>query len=213
MIQVKSFTFNPFMEKTYLLVDDESREAAVIDAGMNSEVENHEFKSYLDEKEIVLRYHLLTHAHVDHVLGSEFVLNEYAIYPEMHKDGLPILEQTEHFVNVYGLNPVNVILPKKFLNEGDKIRLGASVLKVLYTPGHADGSICLVDSVRKFVVTGDVLFKDSIGRTDLPTGDFDLLMHSIKEKLFGLGDEYLVYPGHGGSTNIGYEKVNNPFII
>jgi glyoxylase-like metal-dependent hydrolase (beta-lactamase superfamily II) len=213
MLEIKSFTFNPFMEKTYLLIDEKSRETAVIDAGMNSKNENEILEEYIQRNNILLKHHILTHAHVDHVLGSEFILKKYGLYPEMHKDGLPILKQTGHFVEVYGLSPVQTILPKSFLKEGDKVNLGKSELQILHTPGHADGSICIVSDKDRFIITGDVLFKDSIGRTDLPTGDFDLLMHSIKKKLFILGNDYRVYPGHGGHTNIGYEKSNNPFVI
>ncbi len=212
MMKIEQFSFNAFMENTYLLYD-ETKEAIVIDAGMNSSAENKFFKDFIDEHGLTLKYHLLTHAHVDHVLGSEFLVEEYQVYPMMHKDGLQILETMEYFVSVYGLNSTRMILPKDYLSENETFQFGNSELRIMHTPGHAAGSLCFVNTESKFVITGDVLFKESIGRTDLPTGDFDLLMKSIKEKLFVLDDDYKVYPGHGDSTTIGYEKSHNPFLI
>ena len=211
-MHVKTFTFNAFMENTYLLYD-ETREAIVIDAGMNSSVENQIFKDFIKENGLTLKYHLLTHAHVDHVLGSEFLVKEYQIYPMMHREGMQILDTMEHFVSVYGLNPTKMILPKVYLSENEPFQFGNSELSILHTPGHASGSLCFVNKESKFVITGDVLFKESIGRTDLPTGNLEVLMQSIKEKLFALDDDFIVYPGHGGFTSIGYEKSHNPFLI
>ena len=211
-MRVETFTFNAFMENTYLLYD-ETREAIVIDAGMNSSVENQIFKDYIKENGLTLKHHLLTHAHVDHVLGSEFLVEEYQVYPMMHKNGIQILDTMEYFVGVYGLNPTKMILPIGYLSENESIQFGNSELSILHTPGHAAGSLCFVNKESKFVVTGDVLFKESIGRTDLPTGNLEVLMHSIKEKLFALDDDFTVYPGHGGFTSIGYEKSHNPFLI
>lgn len=213
MIEIQTFTYNSFMENTYLLIDSENRQAIVVDAGMSFPEEKESFAQFVHDNNIRLIKHLLTHPHIDHVLGSEFILQEFGLYPEMHQEGLPILQETQHFIEVYGLPPADTIYPQKYLQEGDQIPLGAEVLDIIYTPGHAAGSVCIVNRTGKFVLTGDVLFKDTIGRTDLPTGDFDLLMHSIKQKVFPLGDDYTVYPGHGGTTNIGYEKANNPFLI
>ncbi len=212
MIEIQTLAYNPFMENTYLLIDRDSHEAIVVDAGMSFPEEKESFAQFILNNNIRLKRHLLTHAHVDHVLGSEFILQEYGIYPEMHEEGMPILKETQHFIKVYGLPPAATVFPKHYLLDGDKIALSSAELDIIYTPGHAAGSICIINHNEKFILTGDVLFKDTIGRTDLPTGDFDLLMYSIKEKLFRLGDDYTVYPGHGGTTTIGYEKVNNPFL-
>jgi glyoxylase-like metal-dependent hydrolase (beta-lactamase superfamily II) len=113
---------------------------------------------------------------------------------------------------MYGFEMQKVVEPKSFIEEGDKVKFGNSELSVVYTPGHADGSICFINYPDKFVITGDVLVRESIGRTDFPTGDFDLLMESIRTKLFVLDDDFTVYSGHGEETTIGYEKMNNPFI-
>ncbi len=116
------------------------------------------------------------------------------------------------FASVFGFKLESVIVPEQFVEQGDIIPFGNSQLQVLYTPGHADGSICLVNHAERYVVTGDILFRDSIGRTDLPTGNFDVLQASITEQLFTLPDDYVVYPGHGPESSIGYEKINNPFL-
>jgi glyoxylase-like metal-dependent hydrolase (beta-lactamase superfamily II) len=105
-----------------------------------------------------------------------------------------------------------MITPVDFIEDGDSIPFGKASLQVLYTPGHADGSVCLVNHEEHYVIAGDVLFRDSIGRTDLPTGNFDVLYKSITTKLFTLPDDYIVFPGHGPETTIGYEKLNNPFL-
>jgi glyoxylase-like metal-dependent hydrolase (beta-lactamase superfamily II) len=130
----------------------------------------------------------------------------------MHKGGLPFFEKGHEQARVYGFSIKKTIQPEKFINDNDLVTFGNSELNVVYTPGHADGSICFINHTQKFVITGDVLFRDSIGRTDFPTGDFDLLMESIHNRLFTLGEDYTVYPGHGPETSIGYEKMNNPFI-
>jgi glyoxylase-like metal-dependent hydrolase (beta-lactamase superfamily II) len=121
-------------------------------------------------------------------------------------------ETASEFGSVFGIKVENMITPVNFIEEGDILHYGNSSLEVLYTPGHADGSVCLVNHTDRYVIAGDVLFRDSIGRTDLPTGNFDILYKSITTKLFTLPDDYVVYPGHGPETTIGYEKQNNPFL-
>jgi len=153
-----------------------------------------------------------THAHIDHILGNTFVCEKYNLKPEAHIAGLKFYEIAPASGSVFGISVGKVIMPVDFLKEGDIVKIGNFSLKVLYTPGHADGSICLVNEEGSFVITGDVLFRESIGRTDLPTGNLDKLLESIRLKLFTLPDQYIVYPGHGPTTTIGFEKRNNPFI-
>jgi len=211
-MKIKPFTFNAFQVKTYLLYDD-TKEGVVIDAGMNSSEENSIFDTFVEKNGLVLKHHLLTHAHIDHVLGSAHIRDRYGLLPEMHKDGLLFLQTMEHFIDLYGLNPVETVYPSQYLTEKDTIPFGDTVLEILYTPGHAAGSLCYLNKPDKVIFTGDVLFKESIGRTDLPTGDFDLLMKSIKEKIFTLPGDFKVYPGHGEPTTIAYEMAHNPFIM
>ncbi|MBN2172573.1 MAG: MBL fold metallo-hydrolase, partial [Bacteroidales bacterium] len=155
---------------------------------------------------------IFTHCHVDHILGNNFVAKTWGLKPEIHKAGLQFLVNGQQQGRIYGFEMDKNIEPENFIEEGDKIQFGNSELQVVYTPGHADGSICFICHPQKFVIVGDVLFRDSIGRTDFHTGDYDILMRSIHTKLFTLDDEFTVYSGHGPETTIGYEKVNNPFI-
>jgi glyoxylase-like metal-dependent hydrolase (beta-lactamase superfamily II) len=153
-----------------------------------------------------------THFHIDHILGNTFVCNTYNIKPQCHSKSKLLWETAAQYGLAFGLKIDNMITPADFIEEGDTITFGNSLVHVLYTPGHADGSVCLVNHAERYIISGDVLFRDSIGRTDLPTGNFDVLYESITTKLFTLPDDYIVYPGHGPETTIGYEKRNNPFL-
>jgi hydroxyacylglutathione hydrolase len=155
---------------------------------------------------------LNTHTHIDHILGNNFIYETYGLKPLVHKAGEVFLESAPEHGSMFGLNVKKMVLPEKYLEENQAFRFGHSSLEVLYTPGHVDGSVCLVSHESRFVITGDVLFNGSIGRTDLPTGDFDLLAESITEKLYTIPDDYIAYPGHGPVTTIGDEKSENPFV-
>jgi len=211
MMQIQCFVFNNFQVNTYLLFD-ETRQCTIVDAACFEPHEKKELSDFIENNKLILTRYINTHCHIDHILGSQFIAEKYHIYPEYHPSGEPFLMTAREIGMSFGYQLSHVPAAKGFLNEGDEVKIGNSSLKVLYTPGHAEGSICLYAEKEGFVITGDVLFKDTIGRTDLPSGDFNQLMHSIKAKLFTLPDETLVYPGHGPETNIGYEKVNNPFI-
>ncbi|MCX6278787.1 MAG: MBL fold metallo-hydrolase [Bacteroidetes bacterium] len=211
MINIQQFTFNSFMVNSYLLWD-ETLEAIVIDAACYDTNEQEQFSETVGKRHLKLTRNLNTHCHIDHVLGNEFIASTFGINPEYHQNSVLFLNTMKEMGSSFGFK-INKIPPsRRFLEDDETIAWGNSSLKVLYTPGHADGSVCFYNAADGFVITGDVLFKDTIGRTDLPTGDFDQLMNSIKTKLFSLPDSTVVYPGHGPETNIGYEKVNNPFI-
>lgn len=211
MLTIEKFVFNPFQENTYI-VYDETGSCIIIDPGCYETHEQDELKKFVETKALKVEKLIYTHCHVDHILGNNFVAQTYELKPEIHEAGLPFLENGHQQGKIYGFNMEPCILGDHFIEHGDEIKFGNSTLKVVYTPGHADGSICFICDEQKFVITGDVLFKDSIGRTDFPTGDFDILMRSIHDELFTLPDDYTVYCGHGPETSIGYEKVNNPFI-
>lgn len=211
MITIKKFVFNPFQENTYLLYD-ETGKSIIIDPGCYEQSEKDHLVEFINSKQLSLDRLLYTHCHVDHVLGNNFISETFDLKPEIHKAGLPFLISAHETGQGYGFSMEKNIQPEKYFDHGDIISFGESQLKVVYTPGHADGSVCFINSPQKFVITGDVLFRDSIGRTDFPTGDFDILMQSIHSELFTLDDDYTVYCGHGPETTIGYEKVNNPFI-
>lgn len=153
-----------------------------------------------------------THYHVDHIAGNTFVVEKYGLEPVCHPKSRFLWETAKEFGTVFGFRFDDLVVPSNFVEDGDPVQLGHIDLEVLYTPGHADGSICLVNHKQKYVVTGDVIFRDSIGRTDLPTGNYDVLAHSIQSKLFTLPNDYIIYPGHGPASEIGYEKLNNPFL-
>ncbi len=187
-------------------------ESVIIDPGCYEQSEKDELVKYIASNNLKPVRLLYTHCHIDHILGNNFICDTYGLKPEIHKAGLPFLLNGHKQGEIYGFELQKIIEPEKYIEDGDLIRFGNSVLKVAYTPGHADGSVCFINEPGKFVITGDVLFHESIGRTDFPTGNFDLLMESIRTKLFTLEDDFTVWPGHGPETTIGHEKMNNPFI-
>lgn len=211
MIRIKQFVFNPFMVNSYLL-SDETGECVLIDAACNEPREQEEFRAFIADHGLKLVRNLNTHCHIDHIPGNQFIADTYGVYPEYHKASLPLLVDAGEIGAQFGFNIRELPEPRRHLDDGEIVTWGSSSLKVLYTPGHADGSVCFYNEQQGFVITGDVLFRDTIGRSDLPTGDFDLLMNSIRSKLFTLPPDTVVYPGHGPETSIGYEMINNPFI-
>jgi hydroxyacylglutathione hydrolase len=211
MIKITRFTFNIFMVNTYLL-HDETGECILIDAACWEPLEEEEIRKFISGNNLTLVRNLNTHCHIDHVLGNNFIARVYGIRPEYHENSLPFFHTLREIGSSFGYAITEVPEPKRFLEDGETVRWGSSSLEVLYTPGHAEGSVCFYNQEQGFVITGDVLFKDTIGRTDLPSGDFNQLMDSIRTRLFTLPGETIVYPGHGPDTSIGYEMVNNPFI-
>lgn len=211
MLQQKSFVFNLFGENTYILYL-ETGEAAIIDPGCSDSAENRKLADFIRSNALKPVLLLNTHAHIDHVLGNDFVYREYGLKPYLHKDDLQILEALVYSSTFYGVNATASPEPQGFLNEGDMVKLGNEELRVIFAPGHSPGSICFYSAEHKILWCGDVLFRESIGRTDLPGGDFDTLEHHIKSKLFTLPDEVTVYSGHGPATTIGHEKKYNPFV-
>jgi hydroxyacylglutathione hydrolase len=211
MGKIKKFIFNAFQVNTYLLYD-ESLECVIVDAACYGDKEQQELAGYIAANKLKIVRNINTHCHVDHILGNAFIASEYGIYPEYHEESVPFFLTARELATSFGYELVTIPDPKGFIQEGTIITYGTNSLKVIYTPGHAAGSVCFYNSDKRFVLTGDVLFKETIGRTDLPSGNFDLLMNSIQKKLFSLPPDTVVYAGHGPDTTIGYEKTNNPFI-
>ena len=212
MIKIQSFTFNGFKENTYVLFD-ESKKCIIIDPGCYEQNEKLELEIFIVDNELEPVKLINTHCHIDHVLGNRFVAEKWGLDLEMHELDLPTLRSVKDYCQLYGFhNYEESPEPSTFLKEGDKIHFGNSSLDVLFTPGHAPGHIVLYSNEQHFVIGGDVLFQMSIGRTDLPGGDYDTLINSIKDKLLPLDEQTKVYSGHGPSTTIGYEKTNNPFL-
>ncbi len=209
--KVNRFIFNSFGVNTYVLTDD-SGSCLIIDPACMDGSEENELSGFISGNSLKPVKMINTHFHIDHIVGNTYVCNTFGLKPYCHKESKMFWETAAEFGSVFGIKVDNLIVPVDFIAEGDVITFGNAEVQILYTPGHADGSICLVNHAERYVISGDVLFRDSIGRTDLPTGNFDMLHHNITTKLFTLPDDYIVYPGHGPETTIGYEKLNNPFL-
>ena len=211
MINVKSFCFNSFEENTYV-VSDSSRECVIIDPGCHLIEEEDELAHYISSEGLKPVQLLNTHCHIDHILGNSFVARKYKLDLAVNDKELPVLSASGYVSQVYQIQLNPSPEPKTFLNEGDVVKFGITELQVLFTPGHSPGSISFYSTEGNFVISGDVLFEQSIGRTDLPGGDYETLIESIITKLLPLGDSVKVYSGHGNSTTIGSEKKLNPFL-
>lgn len=211
MLTVDSFTFNPFQENTYI-VSDETKECLIIDPGCYTTAERDELSGFIENRKLKPVRLINTHCHIDHVLGNKFIADKYKLQVELHLLEIPLLNAVSFYAPQYGIFCEPSPEPFALLKEDDSVKFGSSELKVLITPGHSPGSICLFSEIEKLLISGDVLFQMSIGRTDLPGGDHQALIKSIREKLFILDDKVKVYPGHGAQTSIGFEKSNNPFL-
>ncbi len=211
MANIKHFTFNAFQENTYIIWDD-SKESILIDPGCSNTNEEEMLKTFIQQEGLKPVKLLNTHCHIDHVLGNYFCANHYKLNLEIHPEELKILHGVAERAISWGIPYTPSPEPAYFLRHGETISFGNTNLELRFVPGHAPGHIVLVNHTDRTVIAGDTLFKGSIGRTDLPFGDFDALEKHIRSELYSLPDNYTVYPGHGESTTIGFEKANNPFI-
>lgn len=211
MIQIEIFTFNPFQENTYILWD-ETQECVIIDPGCHVYEERKALTDFISEKKLKPVKLLNTHAHIDHILGNAFIKRNYNISYFLHEKDLPVLNTAPDRAAFWGFPAYEHSSVDEYLEEGKDISFGNSTLQVFFTPGHAPGHVVFYAKDQNFVIGGDVLFKGSVGRTDLPLCSFADLEKSIKTKLYTLSDQTVVYPGHGPSTTIGFEKKNNPFV-
>lgn len=212
MAVVVALTFNPFQENTYI-VHDETKECIIFDPGCYTEAEREALAKFISDNELKPVRLINTHCHLDHIFGNRFVADKYSLELEGHKGEVPVLEAVPQVSMMYGIAMPDQSPPMtKFIEEGDVIKFGNTELKTLFTPGHSPASISFYCEKDKFLIAGDVLFYGSIGRTDLPGGDFNTLIKSIREQFFVLPDDVAVWPGHGPSTTVGHEKVSNPFL-
>lgn len=211
MLQVATFTFNPFSENTYILYD-ETKECIIIDPGMYTHKEEKTLVDFIETNSLKPVRLINTHCHIDHVFGNYFVAEKYGLSLETHKDEIPVLNYAIVAAQMYQLKYEPSPQPTVFWEEGDTISFGNTQLEVLFTPGHSPASICLFNAAARLVIAGDVLFRESVGRVDLPGGDGATLLKSIQTKLLPLGNDVIVYPGHMGSTTIGHEKTHNPYL-
>lgn len=211
MLSVKAFTFNPVEENTYVLYN-EKKECCIIDPGFYFPEEREKFKNFIEQNGLRPILLLNTHCHLDHVFGNRFVHNTWGLLLHIHEKEKPMLELAPASGQMWQLPFQNYEGELSFVREDSIIKIGDSELQVRFVPGHSPGHVCFYDEADGFVISGDVLFSGSIGRTDLPGGDFQTLINSIQTQLFTLPDETKVYSGHGPMTTIGFEKMNNPFV-
>jgi hydroxyacylglutathione hydrolase len=211
MLTVTSFVFSPLQENTYV-VHNEAGDCIIVDPGCYFGNERNELKEFIQNGRLSPKYLLNTHCHLDHVFGNKFIHDTYGLTLHLHEKEKPVLDYAPTLGLSWGLPFDNYQGDLIFLREDEVVRLGEDELHVLFTPGHAPGHISFYCPAQNFVLSGDVLFKQGIGRTDLPGGNFETLMKSIREKLFVLPDETVVYSGHGPETTVGEEKRENPFL-
>jgi len=207
---IKHFVFNAFSENTFVAYDH-TGECVIIDPGCFDSEEKSTLKMFISDNHLKVKKLLNTHCHIDHVLGNHFVKQTYGVQLHIHRADIPTLKANEIVAPLYGFQGYEPTTAELFLEEGDEVRFGESVLKVLFVPGHAPGHVAFVNAEEKICICGDVLFYQSIGRTDLPGGDYATLISSIKDKLFTLADDTKVFCGHGQATSIGFEKQYNPY--
>lgn len=211
MFDVKIFTFSPVQENTSILWN-EQKDAVIIDPGCYFTEEKDALAAFIDSNGLKPVLLLNTHCHLDHVFGNKWVADTYQLQLHIHPDEKALLDYAPTSGLMWNLPFDNYTGHLLYLREGDTLRLGADTLEVLFTPGHSPGSISFYCREQGFIVSGDVLFRQSIGRTDLPGGDYSTLERSIQQKLYTLPENTIVYPGHGDATTIGFEKNNNPFV-
>ncbi|MGB8193816.1 MAG: MBL fold metallo-hydrolase [Chitinophagaceae bacterium] len=211
MLTVKGFVFSPFEENTYVLYN-EAGECCIVDPGCYQSNERNELKDFISESQLRPKYLLNTHCHLDHVFGNSFINETYGLVPHIHPNEKLVLDFAPLAAAQYGLSFSNYTGDLTYITETDVMRLGKDELKIILAPGHSPGHVCFYCEAQQFLIGGDVLFRESIGRSDLPGGDFKTLENSIREKLYVLPPEMKVYPGHGPFTTIGHEMANNPYV-
>jgi hydroxyacylglutathione hydrolase len=211
MLHVESFTFNPFSENTYLIYNDE-KEAFLIDPGNMPDAETKVLGDFINSKELKINNILLTHAHIDHIIGLQWAYDEFQAPVLVHLDEIEILEKAPFTAKNYGFFFPAFKGEIKNIKEGDELTLSSDTFQIYDVPGHSPGSVAFYNKENDFVISGDALFMMSIGRTDLYKGDYDQLITSIKTKLLTLPESTTVFSGHGESTTIGFEKNHNPFL-
>jgi hydroxyacylglutathione hydrolase len=210
VIAIQSFVFNAFQENTYI-ISDETKECVIVDPGCYDDDEKQALSDYVLGHQLTVKMLLNTHCHIDHILGNEFVKQKYSTKLYIHQTEEFVLNAQKIFAPHYGFNRYQEAKPDGYLVEGDVVEFGLQKFAVLFVPGHSPGHIAFYNEKENVVLAGDVLFQNSVGRTDLPGGNHNTLIDSIHKKLFTLPDEVTVYPGHGGETTIGVEKRTNPF--
>ena len=211
---IKQFTFNHFEVNCYLVIDEASRQCAIVDPACEASFEDAQLTQYIEQEGLKVTRILLTHAHVDHIAGLRQCCEHYRLPVTMHAEGRKLLKQAEAYGSIMGFAVDNMgDLEVQTVEDGDILHIGSLEVECRYVPGHCPGSMCFVLPSEKAVLTGDALFHFSIGRTDLPGGDYPTLIDYLKRRILTLPDDYRVLPGHGIASQIGKEKKYNSFLI
>lgn len=211
MFQIQAFVFNFASENTYVLFN-ENKNAWLIDPGNMNEQETKAIESFITENGLKIEKIILTHAHIDHVLGLQWAFDTYKVPVTMHQEDQEVLDMLQASGARFGFQVPAVKVDTEYINEGDELDFDGEKFKIYHVPGHSPGSVVYHNETQKFMISGDVLFEGSIGRTDLYKGNYDQLIDGIKTKLFVLDDETRVFSGHGNPTTISFEKQYNPFL-
>lgn len=211
MTEIKRLVFNSFQVNTYI-VYDETKECVIIDPACEDEAEFQQLKNFIDSNDLTPVKHLNTHAHIDHIVGIPLIKKTWSLRSYMHDQEIAILDNAVLMAELFNFSLNEVPHIEDRLQHNDEIRFGNSSLTTLHVPGHSPGSLSFFSGEGKFVISGDALFEGSIGRTDLPGGDYDMLIESITNQLLTLPQDTVVYPGHGNHSTIGEEKKYNPFL-
>ena len=211
MLNIKNIQCNMLAENCYI-VSDETNDCIIIDCGAYSEMEKKCIEDYITEAHLTPRMHILTHGHFDHIMGSKWIYEKYGIKPTIYEADTDTYNNFNKDTEAFGFS-IDYNLPAigQYLTDGETIEFGTHSFKVTHTPGHSKGSVIYYCDEEKVVFTGDTLFKSSIGRTDLPGGSMFQIIQSLR-KITQLPDDTKVYPGHGGTTTIGYELATNPYL-
>lgn len=212
-MKVLQIPVTPFGMNCYVYFDENTKEGVIFDPSAYGKSEEDMLKKIIEDNGIKIKYIINTHGHIDHILGNKFAKESFNAPILMHKNDMPFYEKVVAQGKNYGLDIAELPPVDEFIDENSKIKIGDIEFKILHTPGHSPGSLTFIDDANKNIFSGDVIFKDSIGRTDLPFGDLDELMNSINNVLFpAVNDDYTIHPGHMDITTIGREKENNPFL-
>jgi len=211
MLQLQSFTFNPFQENTYLIIN-EQKQCWIVDPGMYDSNETNLFFSFIEEQRLSPQAIINTHAHLDHIFGVQACKDKYGIPFLLHEKELPVLQNAKGSAMLFGLDFGVIPQPDGKIDETKVLSLASDSIEVRLAPGHSPGSLVFYNEAGKWMIGGDVLFNGSIGRTDLPGGNFETLIESIRDQVLSLPDETKVFSGHGPETTVGHEKLYNPFL-
>ena len=211
MLNIYSFTFNPFQENTYLIVNGQ-RQCWIVDPGMYYADEINLLNDYMEEHQLKPQAIINTHAHIDHIFGVQQLIDRYQVPFMIHEKDLPVLQSANASAAMFGFKFDAIPVPSAYIKQNEPLLLGDDEVEVRFAPGHSPGSVVFYYAPGKWLLAGDVLFAGSIGRTDLPGGNHETLLNSIHTQLFTLPEHTTVFPGHGPETNIGHEKKHNPFL-